>query len=412
MSRILEWEEALSLLNKIAHPLPPKKVPLAEAAGLVLAEEITSPVSFPPFPRSRVDGYALGPSLSQEYRLVGEVPAGGGYPKPLGPGEAVRIFTGAPVPRGTIGILPQEWAQEEGKRLHLPFKVDPIVLASLIQKVGEEIEQGEKILVPGMPLTPPEIGLLAALGFREVTVRPQPQVALVAVGSELRDIGEWEESTIPSSNLFALEASLRLDGVQVYSFPPVPDDLKNLVSLIRSKLDLVDLVITCGGTGEGKYDFTARAFIEVGAEFLFTRVNFRPGGRIIVARVGSRFLVGLPGMPSAALVAFHLLVRPLIKALAGKELRPCFWKGILVEQVGKERRQRVFLYARARNVQGIWELTPVNLGQGALKAGIGANALVDLPPGTSPIPRETEVNFIPLNYGPLLPCPLEDKSNI
>lgn len=399
MKRTLEWEEALGLLEEIVRPLPPKKIPLSEAVGLVLAEEIISPVSFPPFPRSRVDGYALGPFLGGKYRVVGELPAGKGCSQTLGPGEAVRIFTGAPVPKGVLGILPQEWAHKEGEMLYLSSELDTGVLASLIQKVGEEIEQGEKILSSGIPLTPAEIGLLAALGFREVTVRPQPQVALIAVGSELRDIGEPRENTIPSSNLVALEASLRLDRVQVYSLPPIPDDLKIITSTIKAKLDLVDLVITCGGTGEGKYDLTARAFIEAGAEILFTRVNFRPGGRIIMARMGPRFLVGLPGTPSAALVAFHLLVRPLVKALAGKELKPCFWKGILVEQVDKERRQRFFLYAHVHNKQGIWELVPVNLGQGALRAGIGANALLDLPPGKSPIPRNAELNFLPLNYG-------------
>jgi len=398
MKEPVEWEGALSLLEEIVTPLTPKKIPLAEAAGLVLAEEIISPVPFPPFPRSRVDGYALGPFSGESYCLVGEVPAGKSYPHPLGPGEAVRIFTGAPVPEGSLGILPQEWAREEEGRLYLAFGADACVLASLIQKVGEEIEPGEKVLKTGMPLTPAEIGLLAALGFKEVMVHPKPKVALIALGSELGDVGERRENTVPSSNLFALEAGLKLDGVKVCCLPSVPDDLDRVTSSIKEMVNSVDLIITSGGTGEGKYDLTARAFLEAGAEILFTRVNFRPGGRVIMASTGSRFLVGLPGTPSAALVAFHLLVRPLIRALAGKKLRPYIWKGVLAEQVEKERRKRVFHYACARNRDGIWELTPVNLKESPLKAGVGANALLDLPAGKSPIPKNVELNFLLLNY--------------
>ncbi|MCG0277772.1 MAG: molybdopterin molybdotransferase MoeA [Thermanaeromonas sp.] len=398
MKELLEWEEALCLLEEIVTPLTPVKVPLADSAGLVLAEEITSPVPFPPFTRSRVDGYALGPVAGESYRLVGEVPAGGKYPYPLGPGEAVRIFTGAPVPVGAVGVLPQEWAREEEGRLYPVSCADASVLASLVQREGEEIGRGEEVLRPGIVLTPAEIGLLAALGFKEVAVYPRPQVAVMAVGSELRDADEYGENTIPGSNLFALEAGLKLEGVKTFCLPPLPDDLERVTSSLREMINSVDLIITSGGTGEGKYDLTARAFLKAGAELLFTRLNFRPGGRVIMARRGRCFLVGLPGTPSAALVSFYLLVRPLLRALAGKNLKPCLWKGILVEEFTKERRQRYFHYARACNKEGVWELIPVNLKQAPLKAGVGANALLDLPAGKCSIDKGVELNFVPLNY--------------
>lgn len=395
MNRVLEWEEALALLLRNIRPLHPRKLPLAEAADLVLAEEIKAARPYPPYSRSLVDGYALGPPASR-YRVVGEVPAGSSYPGGLAPGEAVRIFTGARVPANTSAILPQETVRVlEGAWLEVEPGSPPSPPTLYLEPEGSQITAGEKILAPGAVLGPAEIGLLSALPYKEVLVYPRPCVALAAVGSELQGLEDPENKEgLIASNLYALKAGLNLAGAQVIALPVLPDKLETLVNALGSALEEADLLLTTGGAGRGDYDLAARAFEKLGATILFRAVDFRPGGRLVAAEAGGKILLGLPGTPGAALVDFYLMVMPLVRALSGSSPYPVRGRGLLEETIDKQRRQRTFLFARAELGESSWRIKAVNVHRGPLWSGVGANALLDLPPGENPIMGGTELNFI------------------
>lgn len=395
MNALLSWEEGLSLLLKEAAPLPPRKVPLRQAAGRVLAEEIVAGAPFPPFARSLVDGYALGQAAAG-YRLVGEVPAGSRYPGRLAAGEAVRIFTGAPVPPGTVTVLPQEVVElgEDGRLGILPETAN-LPARGYVQEAGSEVRVGEKVLEVGKVLGPAEIGLLSALGREEVWVHPGPRVALAAVGSELKELGNPAEGEgLVASNLYALEAGFRLAGAEVNVLAVLPDRMEALAEGLEPWLKKADLVVTTGGAGGGDYDLAARSFRGLGARLLFTRLNYRPGGGVIGAARGRTLLLGLPGTPSAALAGFYLLARPVVEALGGKPPGPRRCRGKLERPVVRERRTRTFLFAAAENDGGFWRVAPVNEGRGPLLAGLGAGVLLDLPAGKEPIAPGTEIDFI------------------
>ncbi|MGI9950932.1 molybdopterin molybdotransferase MoeA [Moorellaceae bacterium AZ2] len=395
MMELLPWEEGLAILLREVGPLTPQKVPLPQAAGRVLAQEIVAEAPFPPFARSLVDGYALGAAASG-YRLMGEVPAGSRYHGSLAAGEAVRIFTGAPLPPGTAAVLPQEVVElREDGMLNIRSSSAGRPLSAFWQPAGSEIRAGEKVLATGTVLGPAEIGLLSALGWEEVLVYPRPRVALAAVGSELKELGDRTgKDGWVASNLYALAAGFRLAGAEVFTLPVLPDRIQTLTAALEPWFDKADLVVTTGGAGKGDYDLAARAFKGLGAHLLFTRLNYRPGGGVISARRDRILLLGLPGTPSAALAGFYLLARPVVEALGGKPSGPLRCRGKLVRPVYKERRLRTFLYARVENYRGLWRAAPVNQDRGALLAGLGANALLDLPPGKEPIAEGTEVDFI------------------
>ncbi|MDN5344548.1 MAG: molybdopterin molybdotransferase [Clostridia bacterium] len=398
------------------------KVKLEEAAGQVLAAAVTAPGPFPPFPRSLVDGYAVGPpgpatgtrvlrgsgtsTGSREaparavYRLLGAVPAGRKPDLTLAAGTAAAIFTGARPPAGTVAIVPREMATEVDGYISLTG----LPSRSYLEAAGAEVAAGEGVLAAGTPLGPAETGLLAALGIREVTVYRRPRVALAASGSELLDPAAGEAGNagrgpadasraggpgagtpwIYNSNFYALAAAVGAAGGEVLPLGPLADDLEEQVRAYRAALGEADLLLTTGGAGGGNYDLTAAAFARTGGKMLFTELNNRPARRVIAARWDGKLMLGLPGNPPAALVAYYLLAAPVILALGGKEPLPVAFPARLTRAIDRRRPERAFIWARAKSTAHGWQVMPLPRRPGGIRAAIGANALIDLPPGTTP----------------------------
>ncbi|WP_083476465.1 molybdopterin molybdotransferase MoeA [Moorella stamsii] len=405
------------------------KVKLEESAGRVLAAAVTAPGPFPPFPRSLVDGYALGPPVADPgtlptglagpgviYRLLGTVPAGSNPDITLSPGTAAAIFTGARPPAGTVAIVPRELVGRRGDFISVPG----LPPGRYLELAGAEVGAGEEVLAAGTTLGPAEIGLLAALGFREVLVYQRPRVVLATSGSELLDPAGKAGSLLKSnpagipagsqagyrgvnappciynSNFYTLAAAVEAAGGRVISLGPLADNLEEQVRAYRSALEEGDLLLATGGAGGSACDFTAAAFTRVGGEVLFTELNIRPGRRVIAARSGEKLMLGLPGNPPAALVACYLLARPVIRALGGREPAPVTFPARLTAAIDRPRVERAFLWAQARASGSGWEVTPLPRRPGGIRAAIGANALIDLPPGTAPGPGE-EVTVVMLS---------------
>lgn len=389
-SASVSLEEGRELLLAELKPAGKLKIKLAEAQGRILAEPVVAPRSFPPFPRSLADGYALGPppaggAEGKTYRVVATVAAGNCPEVTLGPGTAAVIFTGAMLPEGTVTVVPGELAGRRGDLIIVP----ELTAGRFLEATGAEVTAGEMVLAPGTELGPAEIGLLAALGLAEITVYRRPRVVLAASGSELAELpgpggGYPGGGQIYNSNFYALAAAASRDGARVIPIGSLADELEEQLEAYRKALEEGDLLLTAGGAGGSIRDLTAAAFTGAGGKILFSAIRMRPGRRVIAARRGDKLLLGLPGNPPAALVAYYLLAAPVIRALGGREVLPATFPAVLAAAVDKPRPERAFIWARAWPGTNCWQVVPLPRRPGGIRAAVGANALIDLPPGPAP----------------------------
>ncbi|MEV4946552.1 gephyrin-like molybdotransferase Glp [Streptomyces sp. NPDC053755] len=324
-------------------PLEPIELQLPDAQGCVLVEDVTVPVALPPFDNSSMDGYAVRVAdvagATEEFpavlTVIGDVAAGAGGLPVVGPGQAARIMTGAPLPPGAEAVVPVEWtdggtgggaasgmraasAAPEGAggevRVHRAAEARAHVRAR-----GSDVQAGDLALEAGTVLGPPQIGLLAAIGRGTVRVRPRPRVVVISTGSELVQPGEeLGEGQIYDSNSFALAAAARDAGAIAYRVGAVTDDADTLRAAIEDQLIRADLLVTTGGVSVGAYDVVKEALTADG-EVDFRKLAMQPGKPQGFGTIGPEHtpLLALPGNPVSSYVSFELFVRPAIRALMG-----------------------------------------------------------------------------------------------
>jgi molybdopterin molybdotransferase len=321
MSGLIPVSEALArVLASVAGPVEAETVPLAVAAGRTLAADVVASRTQPPFPASAMDGYAVrsadagtpGASL----RLIGTSAAGHGYSGRVGPGEAVRIFTGAPVPEGADAILIQEDAEAEGGSVRVVKPVEP---NRFIRRAGLDFTAGETLLTAGMNLDARRLALGAAAGRPHLTVRRRPRVAILATGDELVQPGAlpaWDQ--IVASNSLALGALAAEAGAEIVDLGIAADDHDALEDAFRRAREArADLLVTLGGASVGDHDLVQAALAKEGLELGFWRVALRPGKPLMHGRLGDMLVMGLPGNPVSSIVCGLLFVVPAIRALQG-----------------------------------------------------------------------------------------------
>ncbi|MFD4031615.1 gephyrin-like molybdotransferase Glp [Streptomyces sp. NPDC058637] len=352
-STIWSVDEHLSDILAAVRPLEPIELQLPDAQGCVLTEDVMVEVALPPFDNSSMDGYAVRISdiegASEEFpavlTVVGDVAAGDGGladGRSVGPGEAARIMTGAPLPAGAEAVVPVEWTDggtgegpadamrahsdaPEGAsgevRVHRPAEAGAHVRAR-----GSDVQPGDLALRAGSVVGPPQIGLLAAIGRSTVKVRPRPRVVVLSTGSELVQPGEeLTGGRIYDSNSFALTAAAREAGAIAYRVPAVADDAETLRATIEDQLIRADIVVTTGGVSVGAYDVVKEALSFVGDEdepgsgIDFRKLAMQPGKPQGFGAIGPDHtpLLALPGNPVSSYVSFELFVRPAIRALMG-----------------------------------------------------------------------------------------------
>jgi len=308
-------------LFALAPAMPAETVPLAEAAGRVMRADTAARRTQPPFPASAMDGYAVrAADAGQGARLqvIGEAAAGRRYPGALGPGQAVRIFTGAPVPDGADTILIQEDAIRDGDVITVTEAPDP---GAFVRPAGGDFVEGETIQAP-QRLTPRRIALLAAMNVSEVAAARRPVVALIPTGDELVLPGETPgPDQIVSSNNFGLAAMIAAAGAVPLLCPIARDNAASL----RAALDAAagaDIVVTLGGASVGEHDLVAKVYSEQGLELDFYKVAMRPGKPLMAGRIGRQMMLGLPGNPVSAMVCGEVFLRPVLAAAEGLPARP------------------------------------------------------------------------------------------
>lgn len=314
-------EEALAHLFALVEPLGSEAVPLAQAAGRVLAQDVAASRDQPPFAASAMDGYAVRADEAlpgATFSVIGEAAAGHGFGGPLGPGQAVRIFTGAPLPEGAGRVILQEDVTRDGARVTL--RGDPGE-SDNIRPLGCDFRKGESIPAPRR-LRPADLALLASMNVDVVPVRRKPQVALISTGDELVMPGETPgPDQIIASNTFGLKALLEEHGAQARILPIARDTVRAL----ETAFDLArgaDLIVTIGGASVGDHDLVGRVAGDLGMERAFYKVAMRPGKPLMAGRMGAAAMIGLPGNPVSAMVCGHVFVVPVITRMLGLRAAP------------------------------------------------------------------------------------------
>ncbi|MDM8084619.1 molybdopterin molybdotransferase MoeA [Cellulomonas cellasea] len=303
--------------------LPPVSVPLDDALGLVLAQDVTAPEALPRFANSAMDGYAVrahdvaGASVEHPVTLpvVLDLPAGADAQTAIAPGTAARIMTGAPVPPGADAIVPVE-ATDAG--VQTVVITAPATLGAHVRRAGEDVAAGAVVLAAGEELTPYRIAAIASVGRAEVLAHRRPRVLLMSTGSELVVPGEaMRHGQIPDSNSYLLAAAARAAGASVVRLGAVPDDADALRAALGADRPEVDLVITSGGVSQGAYDVVKEVLIGL-PQMRFVPVAMQPGKPQGLGRLEDGTpVLALPGNPVSAFVSFEAFGRPALLALRG-----------------------------------------------------------------------------------------------
>ena len=387
-------EEAQALCLDLVRPAGATEVlPLVQAAGRVLAASVQTRRAQPPFRSAAMDGYAVKDGevrVGAAFTLVGESAAGHRWDGVLQAGEALRIFTGAPVPEGADHVVIQEDVAREGDRITL---LPPLGQGSNIRPEGADFPAGFAMASPRR-LGPSDLALLAAMNVAEVTVAARPRVALLATGDELVMPGQDPgPDQIIASNVFALKAMIDAAGGEGVILPIAPDRADALEAAMRD-LAQADIAVTIGGASVGDYDLVGQVGVTLGMKRAFYKIAMRPGKPLIAGALGAVPYLGLPGNPVSAIVTGHLFLVPMVKRFLGlTEVLPERVTARLAQDVGATGPRTH--YMRARLDGGV--VTPFARQDSSLLSVLSeANALLERPLGDRPRKAGEEVPVLPL----------------
>jgi len=390
---MISVDEALTRVFALLSPLEAETVPLAEAAGRVLAAPVRARRAQPPFPASAMDGYAVKGAEAEPgamFKLIGTAAAGHGFAGRVGAGQTVRIFTGAPVPDGADRVVIQEDVAARGDTITLKPGLDD---AAHIRPAGADFAEGAEI-APPRRLRPTDLALLAAMNIARVPVTRRPVVAIIATGDELVMPGEEPgPDQIIASNSFGLKAMLEAEGARVRLLPIARDTVASLKTVF-SLVDGADLILTIGGASVGDHDLVGEVAAELGMDQSFYKVAMRPGKPLMAGRMGKSVMIGLPGNPVSSMVCGHIFVRPAIRAMLGLEAAPAPHMAgrLAVTLTANGPREH---YMRARITED--GLAPFDRQDSALLTVLaGADALVIRPPHDPARAAGETVAYIPL----------------
>ena len=312
---MISVEEALNYIDAAKVNLETEIIPLSASLNKILAADVISPINMPPFRQSAVDGYAIRFNGSSTYRLVAEAKAGDAISRSLKSGEAIRIFTGAMVPEGTDAIVPQEDIDKENTFIKLTRNIPK---QANIRPLGEQVQEGDRVLTSGQKLSPATIGFLAGLGITEVSVFRTPKVSVVVTGNELQKPGtELQKGKIYESNGIMLTMALQNMGVSTINKFTTKDNFNQTKNTIQKALEESNVLLISGGISVGDYDFVKQALKENDVEEIFYKVWQKPGKPLWFGKKGNKYVFALPGNPASALTGFYVYVTPLLNKMKG-----------------------------------------------------------------------------------------------
>lgn len=383
---MIRVEEALAQILDAVSPMALERVNILDALGRVIGEDIYADRTIPPKDNSAMDGYALraedtsgasdnNPAILE---IVEEIPAGAIPEKRIGPGQASRIMTGAPIPEGADAVVQLELSRTEGDCVAILTEAG---VGRDIRPAGQDVKIGEKVISRGEVVRPAEVGMLASLGCSTVPVHRRPLVAIIATGDELTEIdappSPWK---IVSSNSYSLAALVLDCGAVPMQLGIAKDRKEDLVATFREAVQ-ADLIVSSGGVSVGDYDLVKEIMQEKGNRLQFWRIAMKPGQAMAFGAIGNVPIAGLPGNPVSAMVCFEQFVRPaLLKMTGHTNLFRRTVQARLDENLSKLPGLRFFVRAQIRRGEdGYVAVTTGNQNSGILKSMVRANGLMILP---------------------------------
>ena len=395
--------QALEQVTAAFSPLPAERVGLADALGRVLSDDVASRITQPPSDVSAMDGYAVRAAdianVPVTLRRIGVAAAGRAFDGHLGPGQAVRIFTGAPVPEGAEAIVIQENTEAEGDNVLVRQGAAP---GEFIRPAGLDFAEGRVLLAAGRVLTARDVGMAAAMNVPWLGVRRRPRIAVLATGDELVMPGEpRSRDQIISSNSVAMAAYVRVLGGEPINLGIAADNVEILRALIAGARG-ADVLVTIGGASVGEHDLVRRVLDEEGLELAFHRVAMRPGKPLIFGRLGFLAVLGMPGNPVSAGVATVIFLKPAMEAMLGipRDGGPPPTAFLGRDLDGNDERQDYLRATLANDVDGNPVATPADRQDSSMMAVFAdADCLVVRPPHAAPAGAGERVEIVPLRPG-------------
>ena len=399
---MISVEKALERITANILPVEAETVPLLEADRRTLAEDVHALTTQPPFHASAMDGYAVRAAdvlnIPSTLTVIGESAAGHGFAGRVEQGQAVRIFTGAPVPLGADAVVIQENTKRAGTEL-IVCSAPPE--AGHLRRRGMDFAEGARLLNAGTRLCPRTITLAAAMGHNTLTVRRKPTVALIATGDELVLPGAIpSREQIVCSNPFGIAGIVARAGGQTNFLGIAQDDAAHLTELCK-KARTADILITIGGASVGDHDIVAPVLQSMGMTLDFWRIAMRPGKPLMFGMLGKTRVVGLPGNPVSALVCSHIFIAPLIRAMLGNaESTQRQQTAILTESLEENGPRQHYMRAfSTHDTQGEHHVTPVHSQDSSLLSPLAkADVLIIRPPHDPELHAGARVNIMPLDF--------------
>ncbi|RGP39188.1 molybdopterin molybdotransferase MoeA [Pseudotabrizicola alkalilacus] len=394
---MISVEEALAQCLALVAPLPVEPVPLAQACGRYMPHPATATRDQPPFAASAMDGYAVqgDPAAGDRFTVVGEAGAGHAWHGSLGPLQAARIFTGAPLPAGATRVIIQEDVTRDGDVITVQPGADT---GSHIRPAGQDFRAGDT-LSPRL-LRPNDLALLASMNVPLVPVTRRPVVAIIATGDELVMPGETPgPDQIIASNSFTIKALAEEAGAEVRLLPIARDTVEAL-TFVLGLAEGADIIVTTGGASVGDHDLVAQVAESLGLQRAFWKIAMRPGKPLMAGRMGNAALLGLPGNPVSSVVCAHLFLLPMIRAALGlpadsvaPEPRPAF----LAQDVGPTGPRAHYMRATLTQGEALPLITPADRQDSSLLSVLSAaDALLIRPAGDGPRRAGERVGYLPL----------------
>ena len=379
-------DEALDKILSNIYPLGVEKVSSLDALGRVIAEDIYANRDIPPLDNSAMDGYAIrfedvqkaSPNNPIRLEVIEDLPAGFISKKKVEGGKAIRIMTGAPIPKGADAVIPVEVTKKEDENVLI---LKAAAMGENIRKSGEDVKKGDRVISRGDTIRPAEVGMLASVGRSFVSVYQRPLVAILCTGDELVDVdGELDEVKIISSNSYTLAAQVKDCGAIPIQLGIAKDRKEEIEERLRQGTR-ADVLISSAGVSVGDYDFIKDVMKNLGMEMIFWKVAMRPGQPLAFGTIVGKPVFGLPGNPVSSMISFEQFVRPsLLKMMGHRQLFRPVIEAILKEEIKKIVGRRYFIRGSVSFEKGEYFVTTTGeQGSGILRSMVKANGLIVIP---------------------------------
>src|SRR5258708_24223875 len=387
---MISVDEAVARITRGFATLPSEAVPVAEAAGRVLAEDAVAKLDQPPAPMSAMDGYAVravDASPGAELSVIGDAPAGRPFAGAVGAGQAVRIFTGGVVPDGADAVVLQEDTELKGARVVIKEAPRP---DENVRRRALDFRAGEILLARGHRLSPRDVALLAAADLAQIPVTRKPRVIIVATGDELSRPGQpRKDGGIVASSTYALQAMVRNWGGEAFDFGILPDRPEAFAGLPAVAKDS-DLIVTQGGASVGDHDLVQTALKPHGFALDFWRIAMRPGKPLIFGHLREDPFIGLPGTPVSSVDCAVLFIQPAIAAMLGMAYEPPIAEARLASPLKANGRRQDYVRARVTRRGGGLTAEPFTLQDSAMQKILAESDGLIIRPGDGPPPEAAD----------------------